>query len=103
MINVILCGGSGVRLWPLSRESKPKQFIDLLQKTTLLQRAAYGNQAMTSGCIIVCNQTHSHLVQQQMAGCSVMPMHYIFEPVGRNSAAAVALRYYRSIPRRSPS
>lgn len=91
MINVILCGGSGVRLWPLSRQSKPKQFIDLLHETSLLQRAAQGNKPLTSGCVIVCNQAHSHLVQQQMNGCSVVPKHYIFEPIGRNSAAAVCL------------
>lgn len=91
MINVILCGGSGERLWPLSRQSKPKQFIDLLHKKTLLQRVASGNQPITAESLIVCNAAHSHLVQQQLNEISIAPKHYILEPVGRNSAAAVCL------------
>lgn len=91
MINVILCGGSGTRLWPLSRQSKPKQFIGLLQETTLLQRTAKANQAVTTDCVVICNEAHSHLVQQQLSACSVTPLHYLFEPEGRNSAAAVCI------------
>lgn len=91
MINIILCGGSGVRLWPLSRQSKPKQFIDLLHETSLLQRAAKGNKPFTEGSVVICNQSHSHLVQQQLEEVSGEPKHYIYEPVGRNSAAAVCL------------
>lgn len=91
MHHIILCGGSGVRLWPLSRESKPKQFIDLVHETTLLQRTARCNQPATSGCTIVCNQEHAHLADQQLNAVAVHPRFSLLEPIGRNSAPAVCL------------
>ncbi len=91
MIHIILCGGSGVRLWPLSRQSKPKQFIDLIHETTLLQRTARCNQPATSACMIVCNQEHAHLAEKQLEAVAIHPQYSLLEPVGRNSAAAVCL------------
>lgn len=91
LINVILCGGTGSRLWPLSRECKPKPFISLLDQQTLFQQTAIGNHKFCSELVIVCNVDHACLVQKQLAECKITPRSYIFEAVPKNTAAAVAL------------
>lgn len=91
MLSVILCGGSGSRLWPLSREGMPKQFINFLEDRTLLQRTALGNRKYCSDFLLVCNSEHSNLALQQLAECSLIPLKCILEPAPRNTAAAVCL------------
>ncbi len=93
LIPLILSGGSGTRLWPLSRESYPKQLLPLIGKRTMLQDTA----ARASGLpdlaapIVVCNESHRFMVAEQMREHGTTPQAIILEPVGRNTAPAVAV------------
>ncbi|MBM7059424.1 mannose-1-phosphate guanylyltransferase/mannose-6-phosphate isomerase [Pseudomonas sp. UL073] len=92
MIPVILSGGSGSRLWPLSRKLYPKQFLALVGEQTLfqqtLQRLTFdGMQAP----MVVCNREHRFIVNEQLAAINVAPQAILLEPFGRNTAPAVAL------------
>ncbi|MEQ8829463.1 MAG: mannose-1-phosphate guanylyltransferase/mannose-6-phosphate isomerase [Alphaproteobacteria bacterium] len=90
---VILSGGSGTRLWPLSRRTYPKQLLALVGEGSLLQQAVQ-RLAGTEGRaapIIIANDDHRFLVRQQLAEIGVTPEALILEPVGRNTAPAVAL------------
>jgi mannose-1-phosphate guanylyltransferase/mannose-1-phosphate guanylyltransferase/mannose-6-phosphate isomerase len=88
ILPVILSGGTGTRLWPLSRESYPKQFWPLASdKTMLSETAARGSGAGFLPPMVVCNEAHRFLVAEQLRdkGASI-----VLEPVGRNSAPAIA-------------
>jgi len=88
ILPVILSGGTGTRLWPLSRESYPKQFWPLASdKTMLAETAARGSGAGFLPPMVVCNEAHRFLVAEQLRdkGASI-----VLEPVGRNSAPAIA-------------
>lgn len=91
MINIILCGGSGTRLWPLSREKKPKQFINFSDGKSLLQSTVAGNQKCCSDFMIIGNAEHSYATQQQMAELGLTPKQYIFESLSKNTATAACL------------
>jgi mannose-1-phosphate guanylyltransferase/mannose-1-phosphate guanylyltransferase/mannose-6-phosphate isomerase len=89
ILPVILSGGTGTRLWPLSRESYPKQFWPLASdKTMLAETAARGSGAGFLPPMVVCNEAHRFLVAEQLRdkGASI-----VLEPVGRNSAPAMAV------------
>jgi len=92
IVPVILSGGSGTRLWPVSRESFPKQLWPLISADrTLLQDTVL--RARGSGFaapIIVCNQEHRFLIGEQLRGVGVANARILLEPVGRNSAPAIA-------------
>ena len=92
LIPVILSGGSGTRLWPLSREAYPKQFLPLVGEQTMLQatwrRAAPVTQAKP---IIVANQEHRFMVAEQLREIGVEPAAVVLEPAGRNTAPAIAI------------
>ncbi|MFA6986143.1 MAG: mannose-1-phosphate guanylyltransferase/mannose-6-phosphate isomerase, partial [Arenimonas sp.] len=93
LIPVILSGGSGTRLWPLSRESHPKQFLPLLGEHSLLQmtwlrlRGLPGAEAP----LVVANEEHRFLVAEQLRLVGAKPSALILEPVGRNTAPAIAV------------
>jgi len=92
MQTVILCGGSGPRLWPLSRESYPKQFLALHGKSTMLQATWERVQSITEGGpIIVCSEDHRFIVAEQMREIGAKPSAVILEPVARNTAPAIAV------------
>ncbi len=92
LVPVILSGGSGSRLWPLSRESAPKQFLPLLETASLLQRTAERAQGAGAGApLIVCNAAHRFLVAQQLAELGQSPRGIVLEPVARNTAPAIAV------------
>ncbi|RYG75401.1 mannose-1-phosphate guanylyltransferase/mannose-6-phosphate isomerase [bacterium] len=98
---VLLCGGSGTRLWPLSRTALPKQFLPLLSKQSLLQdtlERLIGLKEQTAP-IILCNEAHRFLVSDQLAEIGVTPAALIIEPVGRNTAPAVALAAFHALKR----
>ena len=93
VVPVILSGGSGTRLWPLSRTNYPKQFWALEGATSLfastLQRVA--DRKMFAAPIVVCNNDHRFIAAHQAEGAGVKPAEIVLEPFGRNTAAAVAV------------
>ncbi len=90
---VILSGGSGTRLWPLSRELYPKQLLRLVGgEHTMLQATVMRLQGLGAGApVIVCNEAHRFLVAEQLRVIGVKPRAILLEPVGRNTAPAIAL------------
>ncbi len=92
MIPVILSGGNGSRLWPLSRASHPKQFLPLTGQRTMLQMTAerVGGLPGIEPPLVVCNQDHRFLVAEQLRELGVDPSDIILEPCGRNTAPAIA-------------
>lgn len=92
MINLILCGGSGTRLWPISRTLLPKQFVPLFKGESLFQKTVERNQKFCSEFLIVSNQEQYFLALDQMQAVdSAIKSKFILEPVGRNTAPAIAL------------
>ena len=91
VVPVILSGGSGSRLWPVSRRSFPKQFWPLLSDKTLLQETALRGLGIgLSAPIVVCNTEHRFIVSEQLREADVKKARVLLEPVGRNSAPAIA-------------
>jgi mannose-1-phosphate guanylyltransferase/mannose-6-phosphate isomerase len=90
---VILSGGSGTRLWPLSRELYPKQLLCLVGEQTLLQQAVARLNGLedVSAPVLVCNEEHRFLVAEQLRDMNVAPADIVLEPVGRNTAPALTL------------
>lgn len=91
IVPVILSGGSGTRLWPLSRESFPKQLWPLASARTMLQETAL--RAVGEGFappIVVCNQEYRFLIAEQLRAAGIEGARILLEPVGRNSAPAIA-------------
>lgn len=93
LIPVILSGGSGTRLWPLSRELYPKQLLPLVGKGTMLQEtlARVSGVAGVNSPVVICNESHRFLVAEQILAAGVKPRAIVLEPVGRNTAPAVAI------------
>ena len=90
IIPVILSGGSGTRLWPVSRESFPKQLWPLVSDRTMLQETAVRAVGPRFGKLIaVCNQEHRFLIAEQLRNAGVEGASIVLEPVGRNSAPAI--------------
>ncbi|MGB0732765.1 MAG: mannose-1-phosphate guanylyltransferase/mannose-6-phosphate isomerase [Pontibacterium sp.] len=88
---VILSGGSGTRLWPLSRKSYPKQFLPLSSDKTMLQETYLRLDGLELAAPqIICNEDHRFLVAEQLRQLDISPS-IILEPVGRNTAPAIAL------------
>jgi mannose-1-phosphate guanylyltransferase/mannose-6-phosphate isomerase len=94
---VIMAGGSGTRLWPLSRSTYPKQFLALHGRLSLFQQAALRLQSLgaadiaTGGPCVVGNEEHRFLVLDQLAGLTLPPATLLLEPTGRNTAPAMTL------------
>ena len=90
---VILSGGSGTRLWPLSREAYPKQFLPLSGELSLLQQTVQrvADPASFTPPVIVCNAEHRFLVAEQLRAVGVTPAAIVLEPAARNTAPAVAI------------
>ena len=97
IIPVIMAGGSGTRLWPLSRTVFPKQFIALTSQLTMLQEtAARLNGLSNAAPMVICNEEHRFLVAEQMRQQNLHPS-ILLEPVGRNTAPAIALAAIKAI------
>ena len=90
---VILCGGSGSRLWPLSREKLPKQLLPIVNANTMLQNTVLRckNLEMVNKITVICNIEHAFLVEKQLKGLTTIPVYIVTEPIGRDTAAAVAI------------
>jgi mannose-1-phosphate guanylyltransferase / mannose-6-phosphate isomerase len=93
MIPVILSGGSGTRLWPLSRGQYPKQFLPLTSEHTMVQETLLRLTGLTGikNPIAVCNEDHRFMMAEQLWEIGVKPAAIILEPVGKNTAPAVAM------------
>jgi mannose-1-phosphate guanylyltransferase/mannose-6-phosphate isomerase len=90
MIPVVMCGGSGTRLWPLSRKALPKQFVPLVAGKSLLQLTLERASLLGTHQIIVASEEHRFLVQECAAAAKVETT-ILLEPVARNTAAAMAV------------
>lgn len=93
---VILSGGSGTRLWPLSRRAFPKQFLPLVDDESLLQSTAARTDSLADAAellspLVVCNEAHRFLVAEQLRASGHEAGNIILEPVGRNTAPALTL------------
>ena len=87
---IILCGGSGTRLWPLSRKSYPKQFVPLVGETTLFQASAQRlSGAEFAAPMVLTNSDFRFIVTEQLASVGIDPGAILIEPAGRNTAPAV--------------
>ncbi len=96
---VILSGGMGTRLWPLSRELYPKQLLPLVGEQTMLQETLHRLGGVdTAAPIIVCNEAHRFLVAEQLRQMGSKPQAILLEPVGRNTAPAIALAALKAEP-----
>jgi mannose-1-phosphate guanylyltransferase len=91
MTNIILCGGSGTRLWPLSRTLMPKQFVKLFEEKSLFQKTVIRNSKICNAQFIVSNAEQYFLAVDQMEELAIEKSQYLLEPVGRNTAPAIAL------------
>ncbi len=99
IIPVILAGGSGTRLWPLSREQYPKQLLSLVDKNTMLQNTVLRLVSFhgVRNPFVVCNEDHRFMVAEQLRAIGVADASIVLEPVGRNTAPAVAVAAMKAL------
>ena len=97
IVPVLLAGGSGTRLWPLSRRLHPKQFINLIGKNTLFQEAVLRLPKYTKDLLVVCNEDHRFLAAEQLRQIDRSATSIILEPVGKNTAPAITIAALKSI------
>ncbi len=92
LVPVLLSGGSGTRLWPLSREAYPKQFLPLVGTHTLLQDTWLRLNGLEAAApLVVANEEHRFIVAEQLREAGCVPAALLLEPVGRNTAPAIAV------------
>lgn len=92
ILPIVMAGGTGSRLWPLSRQLNPKQFLKLCGESTLLQQTLSRLDGLhTSAPSIICNEDHRFMVAEQLRQLTVKNASILLEPVGRNTAPAIAL------------
>jgi mannose-1-phosphate guanylyltransferase/mannose-6-phosphate isomerase len=98
LVPVILSGGAGTRLWPLSRELYPKQLLPLVSRHTMLQETLRRLDGLAiSAPIVVCNEAHRFLVAEQLRAIDCKPAAIVLEPIGRNTAPAIALAAHAAL------
>src|SRR3984957_19822082 len=98
LVPVILSGGAGTRLWPLSRELHPKQLLALVGRHTMLQETILRLSGLGAASpIVVCNETHRFLVAEQLRTIECIARAIVLEPVGRNTAPAIALAAHAAL------
>ena len=91
IVPVILAGGGGVRLWPLSREFYPKQFINLVNDTSLFQDTIMRLPDELYSPLVICNEEHRFIVAEQLRQINSANKGIILEPIGKNTAPAIAI------------
>lgn len=97
IVPIILCGGSGTRLWPLSRINYPKQFVKVMDERTLFETTVLRIQQadFMTAPIIICNEKHQYLCQEQLHALQIEPLDIIIEPQGRDTAPAITIACLR--------
>ncbi len=94
---VIMSGGSGTRLWPLSRQATPKQYLPLISDVSLMEETllrtghTHGTDLLVADPIIICAAGHKQQIQEQCARVDITPLRIILEPIARNTAAVAAI------------
>lgn len=91
MTNMILCGGKGTRLWPISRTLMPKQFVKLFDEKSLFQLTVERNSKVCDSQFIVSSTEQYFLALDQLEELNKINNRYLLEPIGRNTAPAIAL------------
>lgn len=101
LIPVVLSGGSGTRLWPLSRKNLPKQFLTLAGDSSLFQQTVGRTRGLTEATapIVVCSEDHRFLVAEQLLELDVKGATIMLEPLPRNTAPAIALAAFQALAR----
>jgi mannose-1-phosphate guanylyltransferase / mannose-6-phosphate isomerase len=103
LIPVILSGGAGTRLWPLSRELYPKQLLALTGERTMIQQTALRLEGLAAAApVVVCNEAHRFLVAEQLRQLGIEPQATVLEPMGRNTAPAIALAAHAALQAAGP-
>lgn len=98
ILPVIMAGGSGSRLWPLSRQQFPKQFLRLLGNDSMLQTTANRLSGINHApALVICNEEHRFSVAEQFRSNAIKTSGIILEPVGRNTAPAIALAAFQAL------
>ncbi len=101
LIPVILCGGTGTRLWPLSRASYPKQYLALAgdSEDTLIQQTQKRLRGLSGlkNPLLICNEDHRFIVAEQMRQIDAEPSAILLEPIGRNTAPAISVAALKAI------
>ena len=98
---VVLCGGSGTRLWPLSRRLLPKQFLPLVSADTMLQETVLRTRSISGiqAPVVVGNEAHRFLVAEQLRAVDCAPALHVLEPAPRNTAPAIAAAAWTLVAR----
>ena len=99
IVPVILAGGSGTRLWPLSREMHPKQLINIINEKTMLQETLIRLSGLEDigNPIVICNDNHRFIVAEQLREIEITAESILLEPMGRNTAPALAIAALRML------
>lgn len=99
IIPVLMSGGSGSRLWPMSRELYPKQLLSLCSDKSMLQDTALRvtDDGRFAAPLVVCNQEHRFIIAEQLRQIGCAPAAIVLEPVGRNTAAACAVAALKAV------
>ncbi|MBY7730297.1 mannose-1-phosphate guanylyltransferase/mannose-6-phosphate isomerase [Vibrio splendidus] len=111
ILPVILAGGSGSRLWPLSRELYPKQFLNIAGEQSMLQQTLQRLQGLEghlkgnecAAPLIICNEEHRFIAAEQARSANIQHSGILLEPVGRNTAPAIALAALQALDRSTHS
>ena len=105
IIPVILSGGSGIRLWPLSRKQNPKQYLKLIGENTMLQETILRLNELDNltDPIIVCNADHRFIVADQCQQIGIKNPTILLEPIGRNTAPAITAAAIQSLKEKDNS
>lgn len=98
MKTVILCGGAGTRLWPISRQSSPKQFARVFDNESLFEKTIKRNIPISDSFSVIVNETQLPICKSQVEGLDLKSVHFLVESVARNTAPAIALSAFASDP-----
>lgn len=95
---IIMAGGSGTRLWPLSRSGYPKQFLPLVDDQTMFQQTVTRLNGLSHNpCVFICNEEHRFLAAEQVRNLGIQHGGILLEPIGRDTAPAIALAAFHAI------